>query len=137
MTEIIHDGKVTCPNCDQIIEVKRKGGGGCDAAKHWKQLPKKHIAMLAVWLSDPNMLRTWSTKEELRRDFAESGLHISEDAINARISELLALGLVKFDKHIKARPDFTVEKPHYMLNTTQTILVLNNNGRLEPMEIVQ
>ena len=117
-TAIIDNRHVTCPYCHETIEVQRQTKGAT-YTKEWTSLHGKTKLIIEVWISHEILYTTIWTKPRLRRALSHFGLNISEDAINARISELKGLGLVRH------------EKPGYSLNIEKAAHILNRGGKLK------
>ena len=128
MSAIIHDRQITCPHCHRSVQVKRQSGSGATYVAKWIKLPKRCNDVAWYWLTDPHLLEP-VTKTALRHRLVQRGLKISEDSINARVSELLGCGLCEMSQ----TPDLTQHDsrrtPRYALNRDRTQAVLKT-GRL-------
>jgi len=131
MSAEIHNGQITCPHCDEIVQVTRTTGKGATYTTAWKKLPKRCQDILLVWVSEPK-LWGWTTKSKIREILGRHGLQISEDSINARVSELLGCDLI----HIRmldreeTKAHHTRKIPEYSLNTHHACRVLSAGGKL-------
>ena len=129
---VIENRTVTCPHCHENFPVKRKAGGGASYVNDWRKVPQKCLKILVVWISQTDMINTKFEKKDLRAKLADNGLHIKEDPFNARISELLGLGLVNTSINEKRIKDthYTQKVPQYSLILHRACRLLNDGGRL-------
>jgi hypothetical protein len=81
------------------------------------------MKILVTWYNEPIMKGNPYEKKLLRKWLATRGCMINEDPMNARVSELLGLGLVTMNRE--------QVKPRYKLILDKVSTVLDNNGRLE------
>ncbi len=107
---------IICPN------VKRTTGKGAGYVKDWKILSSDLMRILVTWYEDDRLKERSMQKKHLRQHLGTRGVFINEDPMNARVSELLGLGLVSMTKKMG--------KPHYNLVVNAVSTVLDNNGRL-------
>ena len=132
MAVIIADGHVDCPSCLHHFEVKRKGGGGADRAKHWKALPSIHFNILQVFLSQEKLRGNALEKKQMRGWLKANGIQSTDDAINSYLSELYGCDIIqKIAPDVKSSPTHHTRAPKYKLNLSKAISVLNNGGLLK------
>ena len=127
---IIHNNIITCPHCNNAVHVKRKGGGGASYVADWKKLNPECQKILTVWMSHDDLRNSAFEKTELRHKLTSWGLMLNEGPFNARISELLGLGLISTTMQVKSGPHKTKTPPKYYLNHLKVYNVLNNGGLL-------
>ena len=93
MRATIRNRRVKCPHCHQGFEVKRAYGEGAGYVEDWDRMPhhlSKIMLSLACMCSD-----TWWTKADLRHHLNNANLEMSANALNARISELVGLDVLR------------------------------------------
>lgn len=139
---MIVDGMVTCPQCECAFKVAQNKSVGAQYAKDWDSISEKHKNFLLWWISSEERRYKEFEKSELLEGFKhETGLPMSEDGFNARMSEMLSAGtlygdpLVTRTKNVKdfnyhTRSANTTGIPLYRLNVQRVKQVLNNQGRL-------
>ncbi|MCY4492037.1 MAG: hypothetical protein OXC46_11355, partial [Thaumarchaeota archaeon] len=71
----------------------------------------------------------WITKETLLSICQQEGLKIKFTSINARVSELVAIGLVESSKHERV-DHTTTRKPLYRINRELAKIILESGGKL-------
>lgn len=142
MRVMVVDGAVTCPSCKCNFAIVQNKSVGAQYAKDWMVLGKKHRDFLTWWVSNPNRRNELFEKSELLAGFKnETGIGMSEDGFNARISELLSAGtkygvpLLFRTKNEKVRDPHTfvpktVKPPVYGLHLKRVMDVLYAGGRL-------
>ena len=125
---MLQDGWVTCPcGCENTFRVERPFGTGSAYAKKWKKLPQRCRDVCLVWISHDTLWEP-KTKNALFYEMQKLGLKLSIRSFNARISELLSLGLISMtDKGITIGHD-TRPKPAYLVNVSKMCNCLNNEG---------
>lgn len=123
---------VTCPECDhEFIPIRNKCGEGAQYVKNWKTLPEQLGIILSLWLSVPELRNEPREKSELYHFFAIRGHFCKEDPFNARISELLGLGLISMSRNKKSHPHKTITPPKYTLDIHKATKILNDGGVLK------
>ena len=125
-TVFVDQGRLefTIPDIDVRIictNVKRTSGKGAGYVKNWKMLSNDLMKILSTWYNTDYMRNRGWEKKHLRSELQSHGVYINEDPMNARMSELLGLGLVVMR---------TKTKPEYRLVVDSVSTVLDNNGRL-------
>lgn len=122
---------VTCPSCEcEFTPRRNKAGEGAQYVKDWKKLPDKLQRILAVWISKPTLRYEVLTKDRIFTELIKAGLFIKEDPFNARISELLGLGLITMVRYEKDSPHHNISIPKYFVSISKVTKILNNNGEL-------
>ena len=111
------DVTIICPN------VRRTSGKGAGYVKNWTVLTHDLMKILVTWNNESIMRGNPYEKKLLRKWLATRGCVINEDPMNARVSELLGLGLVSMNRD--------QGKPQYKLMLDKVSTVLNNSGRLK------
>lgn len=128
MSAQIHDGRITCPHCKHTVQVVRKYGAGATYVGRWRALPVNCGKVLAVWVGS-ELRHVVATKKRLRDVLADNGLVLTPNACNARISELVGLGIVQMTRYDTEHHD-TKHAPMYTLNLERAEHVLNEGGKL-------
>lgn len=138
MQVMVVDGHVTCPHCQKLITVAQNKSIGAQYAKDWIKLHPIHINFLTWWVSDPQKHHKRFTKAELLYDFRnDTGIRVSDDSFNARISELLSAGtkwghpLLTRTVNEKDSPHHTSGAPQYSVNIVRVTNVLGEGGVLQ------
>jgi hypothetical protein len=133
----ITDGQVTCPNCDSEFEVKQHKSVGASYAHRWWKISIFHQHFLFWWLGSGYKDGKYE-KSTLRDAFnRDTGTSVSDDAFNARMSELVGAGtafapaLVHKTKGVKSDPHYTTGAPKYSINIPRAERVLLMEGILE------
>lgn len=98
------DGFITCPCCENRIEIKRMPKGGAAYAKKMKVVPYKGLAILEFVYN--NFKFDYWTKKDMWPHF--SGM-MNRNTFNARISELVGLKLFTMDREGLADPLYSVD----------------------------
>ena len=119
---------IECPNCH--YQFTRQTGKGASYAKDMKKLSLVNMKILVVWFSNKQLRDGCWEKKILRNELKNYGLEVSEDPFNARISELLGLGIISATPQIKSSPTNTSRAPEYVLNIPLATKIINKNGRL-------
>lgn len=124
---------VTCPECGHEFAARARRGEGATYAKDWDHLPQKCLDMLDTWMdvySKGYVADEPVDKVALRKLLAAFGLPISEDAMNARMSELLGTGLVGITQETRSSAHETKQPPKYYMQIPRVLPVLSNRGKL-------
>ena len=132
---VINDRHIICPHCQNDVTVLRPHGGGAAYAKKWRKLPKRALAILRVWCENPVYSNYWLSKDTLQAICDNENLNMKFASVNARVSELVALGLVQVSRHERV-DHTTTRKPLYKINTDNARLVLAKNGVLKDLEVI-
>ena len=132
---VINDRHIICPHCQNDVTVLRPHGGGAAYAKKWTKLPQRALDVLRIWNGNKVYGNYWITKEILLAICQQENLKTKFTSINARVSELVALGLVRVSKHERV-DHTTTRKPLYKINTDNARLVLAKNGNLKDLETI-
>lgn len=134
--EII-DKSVSCPNCNHEFEIAQNKSVGATYAKRWWKISIFHQEFLHYWLSSGYKTGKYE-KSTLRDAFSrDTGVPVSDDAFNARMSELVGAGtayapaLVNKTKGSKSDPHYTTGAPKYSINIARCERVLELEGILE------
>jgi hypothetical protein len=137
MRVVITDGAVTCPDCSSWFEVLQHQSVGASYSKKWWRITKFHIVFLSWWSNSTYKDGSYE-KITLREAFKKAtGLYVSDDAFNARVSELVGAGtayatpLVFKTLGDKASARVTTNAPTYYLNPKRVERVLELEGVLE------
>jgi len=113
-----------------LVNVKRKSGSGASYAKSWEYVPENCMMILRTWLAHYFLSsRAWK-KKDLREELIRWGVYINEDPMNARMSELLGLGLITMSKNEKDSTFHTRVVPEYRLVLDKVATVVKNKGKL-------
>jgi len=107
-------------------KARAKSGSGASYARDWDHLPERCIQILAAWYSH-GCRDSWHTKNELRTLLA---VPVREAPFMARISELLACGIIEMSREAKAAPHDTQDAPVYRLDLGRAAVVLREGGKL-------
>ena len=133
----ITNGQIVCPNCDCDIEVIQHKSVGATYAHHWWKVSIFHQHFLFWWLGSGYKTGKYE-KTTLRDAFSrDTGTPVSDNAFNARISELVGAGtayapaLVNKTKGSKSDPHYTTGAPRYSINVPRAEHVLEMEGILE------
>ena len=130
MSVEIRNRHIQCPECKADITVRRGYGTGATYVHEWDHLPKRCLDLLAVIISKPNLWLYIHTKDELK-DTIQDDLKISANALNARLSELVGLGILQMIRYGEDdHRHYTVKAPGYRLDHTKACKILNDGGRL-------
>lgn len=131
------DGHVTCPNCNCDFEVIQHRATGATYAHRWWKVSIFHQHFLFWWLGSGYKTGKYE-KTTLRDAFnRDTGTSVSDNAFNARISELVGAGtayapaLVNKTKGTKSDPHYTTGAPKYSINVPRAERVLEMEGILE------
>lgn len=124
-----------CPHCEEEFLVAQNKSIGATYARKWVKLPKFHIAFVSWWIRSE--YRVGSYEKITLRDAYKQSLdgYVSDDAFNARMSELLSAGkiygtpLVERNSNEFDTTRHTKHAPVYKLNVERAYDVLNNGGR--------
>jgi hypothetical protein len=137
MRVVVTDGAVTCPDCSSWFEVAQHQSVGASYAKKWWRITKFHIVFLSWWRNSTYKKGSYE-KITLREAFKKAtGFHVSDDAFNARVSELVGAGTAYAEPLVfktlgdKASPRVTSSAPTYYLNPKRVDRVLELEGVLE------
>lgn len=125
----IVNGRIVCPHCQTIVNVKRAYGTGATYVDDWTRLPPKIIKILSIWL-DPANYQFRHTKRQIDAFLRSAGLHLSPAAFGGRMSELVGLGLVSMQIYNDTQYHNTVKAPTYVLDFDKVTEILNNGGKL-------
>ena len=129
---VINDRHIICPHCQNDVTVLRPHGGGAAYAKKWKQVPERVLEVLGIWNRNKVYANYWLTKETLLGICQHAGLNIKFTSLNARVSELVAIGLATSSKHERV-DHTTTRKPLYKINREKAKQVLDVHGKLEAL----
>ncbi|MCY4489994.1 MAG: hypothetical protein OXC46_00850 [Thaumarchaeota archaeon] len=133
---IINDRHIICPHCKNDVTVLRPHGGGAQYAKKWDKLPQRALDVLQIWHENPVYRRYWLTKDTILAICKQEKLFMKFASLNARVSELLACGLIESSKHERTDHQ-TTKKPLYKIDTKKAKLVLLAKGNLGVLEIIK
>jgi hypothetical protein len=137
MPVMVVDGHITCPECKCIVTVIQNKSIGASYAKKWEKLHPIHTQFLTWWVSTPSRRYETYTKTELLELFKqETGINVTDDSFNARISELLSAGtefgqpLLTRSRNVKDSIHHTSKAPVYQLNIKRVMDVIYDGGRM-------
>ena len=127
-TAQIIDRVVCCPHCGEKIEVNRGAAGqGSQYAKTWTRITAQVATMSAILLP----VNGPCTREELMYIVKRHGYKRSDKSLNARISEMLAVGILRVaTPEEKDGIHHTSQAPYYTLDKNRTVQILNRGGKL-------
>ena len=111
MRATIRNRRVKCPHCHQEFEVKRAYGEGAGYVEDWDRVPvsvQKLIAHLVC--RDEDILHD---KTDLRDLWECRGIKMSDNAANARVSELVGLNVLKMMRFPDGKYHDTERAPQY------------------------
>ena len=117
-----------CEHCGQETRIVRSEKGAAYMHER-KNIGLTNIKITSAWYSDSEMRQNKYTKYELRDELAKRGIKIGENPINARVSELVAVGIVKSTKHERIGHN-TITKPAYYLDICRAEKILNAGGQI-------
>ena len=97
MSAIIHNRKITCPHCKESVTVRRSYGAGAGYVRDWNVVPL-NLQKLMTGIIDL-CEDTWYMKADLRNHWDSYGMKMSDNAANARVSELVGLGVLRMIRY--------------------------------------
>ena len=111
MSAIIHNRRITCPHCKGQVTVKRSYGDGAGYVADWDRVPDNLIKLMIHLLdTDDDILHD---KTDLRERWEDRDIKMSDNALNARVSELVGLNVLKMVRYPDRRYHDTEKAPQY------------------------
>lgn len=126
MPVLINNGSITCPHCENVVDVKQQRIGAT-YTQSWETVPPRCLQIVSWWMNTfPHVA---ISKQQLLHTY---GKHhpISTGGFFARVSELLGLGIISSSKEVLDGVHRTRVTPVYTLNQTKARSVLKHKGRL-------
>ena len=132
MSAIIHNRRIICPHCKERITVRRSYGEGAGYVADWDRIPAG-LVKLMLQLDDMKD-DVWYDKTDLKMRWDARGKTMSDNALNARVSELVGLGVLRMRRHQDTKYHDTDNAPQYEIQH-KTIDKLYSNGYKLPRRL--
>lgn len=127
MPVLINNGSITCPHCENIVDVKQQRKGAT-YTQNWDKVPPRCMQIIQWWL---NSHPTQSlSKIQLLNSFGRYHPTQSTGGFFARVSELLGLEIITASKEVMEGEHRTRVIPVYTLNQTKARSLINHGGKL-------
>ena len=111
MSATIHNRRITCPHCKGQVTVKRSYGDGAGYVADWDRMPTS-LVRLMLMLDDMSG-DTLYDKTDLRMRWENRDIKMSDNALNARVSELVGLRVLKMVRYPDTHYHNTEKAPQY------------------------
>mgnify|MGYP001034788049 FL=1 len=127
MPVLINNGSITCPHCENIVDVKQQRKGAT-YTQNWETVPPRCMQIIQWWI---NSHPTQSlTKLQLLHSFSRYHPTASTGGFFARVSELLGLGIISASRETMEGEHRTRITPVYTLNQIRARSLINHGGKL-------